>query len=400
MRAANETDFDLLQFGATGFAGGLTAEYLALNAPADLRWALAGRNAEKLRAVAARVAELAPDRPEPDVIEVSLDDAAAVDALVGRTRLVLTTVGPYALHGEPLVAAAARTGADYVDITGEPGFVDDMYLRFHEDAVRTGARLVHCAGFDSVPHDLGAFLTAKQFSGEEPVQVTGAVRANAEFSGGTFQSAVGGFASLREAGKLAKQRRTVEASRRSDARRVHVKTGAPRRDPATGRWLAPLPTIDPQIVVRSAAALPEYGPDFTYEHTLAAKRIATVGLLGVGMGLLLAATAVPPLRAQLKKVKAAGTGPSPERRAKSWFLVRMTGTSATHRAVVEVRGGDPGYDETAKMVAETSLCLLLDENPESSGQVTTAAACGDALLARLQAAGIEFEVLEGARGRG
>ena len=400
MRDASETDIDLLQFGATGFAGRLTAEYLARHAPAQLRWALAGRSRQRLEAIVADLAKIAPDRPAPEVIEVSLDDAAALEALVGRSRLVLTSVGPYAIHGEPLVAAAARTGADYVDITGEPQFVDDMYLRYHEDAVRTGARLVHCAGFDSVPHDLGAMLCAQQFSGQEPVTVTGAVRAAAEFSGGTFQSAVGGFGALREASKLAKQRRTVESSRTQSGRRVHVKSGPPFRDPATGRWLAPLPTIDPQIVVRSAAALPAYGPDFTYDHRMAAKRLTTVVGLGVGAGVLLAATAVPPLRNQLKKLKAAGTGPSPEKRAKSWFNVRMTGESPTHRAVVEVRGGDPGYDETAKMLAETSLSLLFDENPQSSGQVTTAIACGDALLERLRAAGMEFEVLESGPSQG
>jgi short subunit dehydrogenase-like uncharacterized protein len=387
-------DIDLLQFGATGFAGGLTAEYLAAHAPADLRWVLAGRNRSKLEAVAARVAELAPDRPAPDVIEISLDDAAALEALVQRARLVLTTVGPYAIHGEPLVAACARAGTDYVDITGEPAFVDDMYLRYHEDAVRTGARLVHCAGFDSVPHDLGAYLCAKQFSGEEPVSIVGAVRADAEFSGGTFQSAIGGFGALRESAKLAKERRTVEASRSPSGRRVHVKSGAPYRDADLGRWLAPLPTIDPQIVARSAAALPVYGPNFTYDHRMAAKRLLTVVGLGVGAGALLAATAIPPVRGQLVKLKASGTGPSAERRARSWFNVRMTGTAPSGRAIVEVRGGDPGYDETAKMVAETSLALLLDDNPECAGQVTTATACGDALLARLQAAGISFHVLE------
>lgn len=393
---ANADQIDLLQFGATGFAGGLTAEYLARHAPPGLRWAIAGRSAARLREVADRVAQLAPDRPAPEIVEVALTDAAALEALVARSRLVLTTVGPYALHGEALVAACARAGVDYVDITGEPQFVDDMYLRYHEDAVRTGARLVHCAGFDSVPHDLGAYLCATQFSGEEPLAITGAVRADAEFSGGTFQSAIGAFGSMRRAGQLASQRRTVEAGRSDRTRRVRVRTGPPRRDSATGRWLAPLPTIDPQIVARSAAALPAYGPDFSYDHRMAAKRLVTVAGLGIGAGALLALAAVPPVRAQLLKVKASGDGPSAERRARSWFKVRMTGESPSRRVVVEVRGGDPGYDETAKMAAETALSLLLDENPASAGQVTTAVACGDALLARLQAAGIAFDVIENA----
>ncbi|MBJ7471537.1 MAG: saccharopine dehydrogenase NADP-binding domain-containing protein [Solirubrobacteraceae bacterium] len=383
-----------MQFGATGFAGLLTAEYLAEHAPASLRWALAGRNLRKLEDVRDRLAKVAPDRPAPELIEVALTDQAALDELAAKTKVLVTSVGPYAIHGQPLVAAAAKAGCDYVDITGEPQFVDDMYLKYHDEALETGARLVHCAGFDSVPHDLGALFTVRQLPHDFPIAVTGAVRANAEFSGGTFQSAIGGFAAMGEAQKLAKRRRERElAEHPSPKRRVRPVAGKPRRDESTGRWLAPLPTIDPAIVVRSAAALPEYGPDFTYEHTMSAKRLATVAGLGIGAGALLVAVKIPPVRNLLKKVKAAGTGPDEARREQSWFTVRFTGKAAGKTVITEVRGGDPGYDETAKMLAESALCLAFDDNPETAGQVTTAVAMGDHLLERLQAAGISFTVV-------
>ncbi len=389
-----ETAYDLVQFGATGFAGLLTAEYLAEHAPASLRWALAGRSLRKLEAVRDRLAKVAPDRPAPELIEVALTDQAALDALAAKSKVLITTVGPYAIHGQPLVAAAAKTGCDYVDITGEPQFVDDMYLKYQDEALETGARLVHCAGFDSVPHDLGALFTVRQLPDDLPISVVGAVRADAEFSGGTFQSAIGGFAAFGEAQKLARRRRERELAVNPDeTRRARPVAGKPRRDESTGRWLAPLPTIDPAIVVRSAAALPEYGPDFTYDHTMSAKRLATVVGLGVGAGALMVAVKVPPLRNLLKKVKAAGTGPDDERRERSWFTVRFTGKAGGKTVITEVRGGDPGYTETAKMLAESALSLAFDDNPDVAGQVTTAVAMGDNLLARLQAAGITFTVI-------
>lgn len=390
-----ETTYDIVQFGATGFAGLLTAEYLAEHAPPGLRWALAGRSKSKLDDVVRKLGKVAPDRPAPDVIEVALSDQDALDELAARTKLIVTTVGPYAVHGQPLVAAAAKTGADYVDITGEPQFVDEMYLKYHDEAVETGARLIHCAGFDSVPHDLGALFTVRQLPSDGPISVTGAVRANAEFSGGTFQSAIGGFSALSEMQKLSKRRREREQlAAPKDGRRAKPIFGKPRKDPSTGRWLAALPTIDPQIVVRSAAALPEYGPDFTYEHTMSAKRITTIAGMGIGMGALLVAVKIPPLRNQLKKFKAAGTGPDEARREKSWFVVRFNGAGGGKRVVTEVRGGDPGYDETAKMLAESALSLVFDDNPDRAGQLTPAAAIGDNLLDRLQAAGITFTVVE------
>jgi short subunit dehydrogenase-like uncharacterized protein len=391
-KAERDTTYDVVQFGATGFAGRLTAEYLALHAPTGFRWALAGRNEAKLQGIVEQLAKIAPDRPAPEVIAVELTDQAGLDALAAKAKVVLTTVGPYAIHGEPLVAAAAKSGADYIDITGEPQFVDAMYLKYNDQAVQTGARLISCAGFDSIPHDLGALFTVRQLPDDVPVHVTGAVRANAEFSGGTFQSAIGGFSALKESGRLSRERRKKEQIVGA-GRKVKPVSGPPKKDPDTGRWLAPLPTIDPAIVVRSAAALPEYGPSFTYDHRMSAKRFTTIAILGVGAGALMAAVKVPPLKKQLLKFKGSGTGPDEARRAKSWFTVRFNGEGGGKRVTTEVRGGDPGYDETAKMLAESTLSLVYDENPDVAGQVTTAVALGDSLLRRLPAAGITFTVV-------
>jgi short subunit dehydrogenase-like uncharacterized protein len=357
-----------------------------------MRWALAGRNRSKLDAVAARLAAAAPQAPKPDVIEADAGDPAAMREVAEAARVVITTVGPYALYGEPLVAACAAAGTDYCDLTGEPEFVDRVWVDHHAEAERSGARLVHCCGFDSIPHDLGAYFTVKQLPEGVPLTVNGYVKTNLRFSGGTYHSAINGFSRARQTLNAAKERRRFEP--RVEGRQIH---GAPpriRHDEDLGGWAVPLPTIDGAVVRRSAAALDRYGPDFTYGHNMVAKHLATVGALASSVGTAGVLAQLPPARKLLLKLKAQGEGPSEAVRERSWFKVVFIGEGGGKRVVTEVSGGDPGYDETSKMLGESGLCLAFDELPATSGQVTTATAMGDALLERLQKAGIEFRVIE------
>jgi saccharopine dehydrogenase (NAD+, L-glutamate forming) len=387
-----EREFDVALFGATGFTGGLTAEYLAANAPAGFRWALVGRNREKLEGVRSRLAAASPQAPVPELLEAKADDATALARVAEAARVVITTVGPYALHGAGIVAACAAAGTDYVDLTGEPEFVDRMWLEHHAEAERTGARLVHCCGFDSIPHDLGAYFTVQQLPEGVPLRVDGYVRSNASFSGGTYHSAINGFARGRQTLAVAKQRRRAEP--RPADRAIHSAPARVRRAPELGGWTAPLPTIDGAVVRRSAAALERYGPDFTYGHHLLAKHPTTIAAIAGGVGAVALLAPLPPTRKLLLGIKSPGEGPSAEQRARSWFRVRFVGAGGGRRVVTEVSGGDPGYGETSKMLAESGLCLAFDELPPGSGQMTTAAAMGDVLLTRLRKAGIAFEVLE------
>ncbi|HET9197713.1 MAG TPA: saccharopine dehydrogenase NADP-binding domain-containing protein [Solirubrobacterales bacterium] len=384
--------YDLALFGATGFTGGLTADYLAANAPTGMKWALVGRNRSKLEAVAARLAAASPQGPVPEIVEADAGDREAMRGVAESTRVVVTTVGPYILYGGPLVAACAAAGTDYCDLTGEPEFVDRTWIEHHAEAESSGARLVHCCGFDSIPHDLGAYFTVKQLPEGVPLKVDGYVRSNAEFSGGTFHSAINAFGRARQTLAAAKERKRAE--RRPAGRSIHSAPARVRRMPDLGGWAVPLPTIDGPIVLRSAAALERYGPDFTYGHNLLAKHLATVGALGAGVGTGFALAQLPPTRKLLLKMKSPGEGPSEAKRAQSWFKVVFVGEGGAKRVVTEVKGGDPGYSETSKMLAESGLCLAFDQLPERSGQLTTAAAMGDALLERLQSAGIGFDVVE------
>ncbi|MFI8288503.1 saccharopine dehydrogenase family protein [Streptomyces sp. NPDC085614] len=384
--------YDLVLFGATGFVGELTAEYLAEHAPAGCRWALAGRSRAKLEALRERLAAGRPHCAELPLVVADSADPEALRALAESARVVATTVGPYVWYGEGLVAACAEAGTDYVDLTGETEFIDLTYVRHDARARETGARLVHACGFDSVPHDLGVYYTVGQLPEGVPLRIDGFVRAGAVFSGGTFASALTAMGRGREILRAAHERRLHEP--RLVGRRAHAPLAGPRFSRETGTWALPLPTLDPQIIARSAAALERYGPDFRYRHYASVKTLpmALGGAAAVGTGLL--AAQLPPLRRWMMDRYEPGQGPSAERRARSWFSVRFVGEGGGRRVFTEVSGGDPGYDETAKMLAESALCLAFDTLPKTSGQVTTAVAMGDALLDRLRAAGIRFRVAD------
>ncbi|MFF9143487.1 saccharopine dehydrogenase family protein [Streptomyces sp. NPDC014861] len=387
---AGARPYDVVLYGATGFVGELTAEYLAEHAPPGCRWALAGRSAAKLAALRDRLAAGRPHCADLPLVVADSGDPAALRELARSARVVASTVGPYVWYGEGLVAACADAGTDYLDLTGEAEFVDHMYVRHDARARETGARIVHACGFDSVPHDLGVLFTVEQLPEGVPLRVDGYVRAGAVFSGGTFASALTAFGRGREILRAARERRLHAP--RSVGRRARAPLGAPRFSTETGTWALPLPTLDPQVVARSAAALDRYGPDFRYRHYASVKTLPMALGGTAAIGAAVTAAQVPAARRWMMDRYQAGSGPSAERRARSWFTVRFVGEGGGRRVFTEVSGGDPGYDETAKMLAESALCLALDPLPKTAGQVTTAVAMGDALIARLRAAGLRFRV--------
>jgi short subunit dehydrogenase-like uncharacterized protein len=378
-----DREHDVVVFGATGFTGALTAQYLARHADPGTRWAVAGRNRDKLKRTLEEI--------EADVPTVIADtgDARSMRAMAEATKVVITTVGPYIEFGEPAVEACAAAGTAYVDLTGEPEFMDLMYVRHHRAATKSGARIIHACGFDSIPQDLGTQFTVQQLPEDVPITVEAHVRAGGNPSGGTVASALGIMGRFRQAQKIHKQRRNLEP--RTPGRSARVIIGRPKRD--DGLYLLPMPTIDPQIVRLSALAETRYGPDFSYAPYIGVRRLpAAVGLAG-GVGTLFTLAQVPPARKLISSRVPQGTGPTPEQREKGWFKVRFHGEGGGRRVTTEVSGGDPGYGETSKMLAESALCLAHDNLPETAGQVTTAHAMGDALRARLIRAGIAFEVL-------
>src|SRR3954454_1862593 len=201
---------DLVVFGATGFAGRLTAEYLARTAPEGCRWAVAGRSRDKLERLRDELAAIAPAAADVPLVTADVADTRSLRALAQSTRVIATTVGPYVLYGDGLVAACAASGTDYLGLTGESEFVDLSYVRHHAPAAESGARLVHAAGFDSIPHDLGAYFTVRQLPGHAPIDVAGYVRVSASFSGGTFHSLLTAVSRPRQNVTAAGERRERE----------------------------------------------------------------------------------------------------------------------------------------------------------------------------------------------
>ncbi len=384
---AGGRDLGVALFGATGFAGRLIARYLARHAPPGLRWAIAGRHRGRLQELAESLAHL--PSPPADVLEATVEDPSSLATMARRSTAVLTTVGPYVHRGLPVVEACVGEATDYLDITGEPAFVHAVQDRFGEAARARGIRIVNCCGFDSIPPDLGAWVTAGELPEDAPMTIACHVSGVGRPSGGTWHSALGAMADLRE------MLRGGPPAAATPGRTVSRLPARIYWEPATNGWACPLPTIDTEIVLRSAASLPRYGPDFRYGHYVRLRSLPQVLAGIVGVGAVVGLAQLPPTRALLLRLLEPGAGPDPERRARHWFSCVFLGEGGGRRVRVEVSGGDAGYDETAKMASEAALSLVVDRArlPERSGVLTPAEAMAEVLVDRLALAGLPFRVV-------
>ncbi|ABC32044.1 uncharacterized conserved protein [Hahella chejuensis KCTC 2396] len=401
---ANKKIYDLVLFGATGYTGELTAEYLArAMMREDFVWAIAGRNPEKLERLKKRLCSINPDvRSRLHVIQADIEDQASLDTMAKDAKAVINTVGPYIKFGEPVIKACVTQGADYADLTGEPEFVDAMISQYDEVAKRNKVRIVNCCGFDSIPHDLGAYYTVTELTqglpadalAANPVKLEGFVRAGGAFSGGTWHSAVHAFSRARQAQANKRNRPRIPES----TRQVGSVDFNLRFRKEINAWACPFPTIDPQVVKRSARALEQYGQEFKYGHYVQVKKLPRVLAGAAFVGGVFALAQLKPTRNWLLSLKPAGQGPTPEQRSRGWFKVVFIGSCNGRRIKTQVSGGDPGYGETSKMLAESGLCLALDRRklPKSYGVITPVMAMGRSLMDRLQQRGVKFEVLESA----
>ena len=381
--------YDVVLFGATGFTGRLVAEALARRSlETPLRFALAGRNAEKLEGVRAELAAGGLATGRVGLIEADARDAGSLLRMAAQGRVLVSTVGPYLRTGLAVVEACVQAATDYADITGEPAFVAKTIERFHEPARVAGIRVVSCCGFDSLPHDLGVLFTVDRLGSTGAIEVEGRVRTRGTFSGGTLDTALDIFSRPLRTGSTALDRHPPPAP----GRRVRSAALGIRRLPGEG-WLVPMPTIDPKIVLRSARFDGRYGADFRYAHLLQLGSLPTVLAAGIGVSALLGLAQLPPARSLLRRIREPGDGPSQAQRDRAWFHLRFVGRSGGRTVVTEVRGGDPGYTETSKMLAESALCLAFDRErlPDRSGVLTPACAMGAPLIERLHSVGIRFE---------
>jgi short subunit dehydrogenase-like uncharacterized protein len=394
-----DRDLDVVLVGATGFVGRLTAGHLARQAPDGVRIGLAARSADRL----ARVREeLGVDWP---MIVVDTSDESAVRDLAARTKVVATTVGPFLRHGMPLLAACARAGTAYADLTGESEFVRGSIAAQHAVAKSSGARIVHSCGFDSIPSDLGLGLAHAAAGGGEVVETVYQVRSGkGGVSGGTVDS-------LRQ--------QAIEAHSDPGVRRVirdaYALTDGPgpgrrprrsdsglRLDPRSGHWQAPfvMGAYNAQIVQRTNFLTGwSYGTGMRYREVVDtgrgwSGRMTAVGV-AVGQAAFVGAMGVPLLRSVLDRVlPEPGQGPSERTRANGRFSIDIdvTPTDGPPVRTTFAAGHDPGYDGTAIMLGESALGLALDELPERAGVLTPMTALGSVLADRLRAQGFTITV--------
>jgi short subunit dehydrogenase-like uncharacterized protein len=405
--------FDLVLHGATSFVGRIAAEYLVERhgVGGELRWAISGRSPERLHALRDLLGRRAAKLP---IVVADAAGAEALRALCARTRVVASTVGPYALHGEPLVAACAAAGTDYCDLTGEVQWVRRMIERHQRAARRSGARIVHCCGFDSLPSDLGVHVLQREAIarfGEPFERVRARVwKLRGGFSGGTIASLLNVLdearrdPALRRA--LADPYALCPPSRAKRPRQPEVRL--PEYDPVAGAWLAPfvMAAINTRVVHRTnALSKSAYGRGFLYDEAVSCGPglggRARASAMAAGLGAALAAGALPPLRAALERfvLPAPGEGPSPEQQRHGRWELRFFGEGpGAERLTLRVTGDrDPGYGSTGKMFSEAAIVLSLDRGRERApgGFWTPASLLGDRLVERLVAhAGVRFEFLD------
>lgn len=399
--------YDLVVFGATGFVGGILCQYLLnqVGVNGAVKWAIAGRSQAKLNALASTLE--ASSLPQ---IVADVSDETSLRHLCAQTQVVISTVGPYALYGEPLVKVCAETGTDYCDLTGEPQWIRQMIQRYSTTAEQSGARIVHCCGFDSIPSDLGVYYLqqqARQRFGEVCDRIKMRVKAaRGGVSGGTAAS---GINLVQEASIDPALRQELDNpySLCPGQSLEHPPTLVPvQYDPDFQGWVSPfvMAAINTRIVLRSNALLDyAYGQQFQYDEAVLTGPHATGWLaaqgLNAGLGAIAAAMAFSPTRWLLEHtvIPKSGEGPSQTAQEQGFYDLRFWGTTASGQTLqVKVTGDrDPGYGSTAKMLGQAGLCLAEDFPPsvKAGGFWTPASMFGEVLIERLvKAAGLTFEV--------
>jgi short subunit dehydrogenase-like uncharacterized protein len=399
----HSTQYDFILYGATSFVGKIIVEYLSAYSAEEFNWAIAGRNEQKLL-------ELKSEHKLTEIEHFVADakDQDRLTALCQQTKVIITTVGPYALYGETILAACAKTGTDYCDLSGEPQWIKAMIDKYESQAKASGARIVSCAGFDSIPSDLGVYLSQKlaiEKTGVPAQQIKMRVRKiKGAASGGTVSSLLN---VLKEAGENAELKRLLvnpymlcsQNHSFSKRQKNHKKA---EFDEELNIWTMPfvMAAINERIVHRSNELLNNrYGTDFMYDEAMSAKKAHTAWLTTIALGAFVGAASISPIRNLLSQyvLPKSGEGPSKQQQLDGLFDMRFYARlSNGEQQVVQVYGDrDPGYGATAKMLSQVALCLAKDVQDVKGGCWTPASALAEPLMTRLsEHAGVTVKAIE------
>lgn len=407
-----QPSYDVVLYGATGFTGRQAAWYFAENVDSTkVRWALAGRNLRKLETLKAN---LGPDFEHVDLLVADSTDLDSVERMVSKTRVLLTTAGPYALYGKPIVAACVKHGVDYVDITGETPFVRDLIDEHHAEAESKGIKIIPFCGFDSVPSDLGALFVVehmKKVLGQPCKEVKAFFKMKSGLNGGTLASVLN-LLDSRQLEQLADPFLLNPSNRQSDEeRKRNPDQKHAQFDKDLGRWTAPflMAPVNTRVVRRSHALFSEYGSSygnhFSYHESLdiGEKKRFKASMIASGQSLFEGLGKIGGVRSLLRRMgPKPGEGPTEAEMNGGFFRCILIGKTEDGQIVrARMQGaGDPGNRNTVKMLCESALCLALqrDELPGGArrgGILTPATGLGFVLIERLKAAGVSLEIEEG-----
>ena len=362
--------YDMVIFGATGFTGKLICNYISKHKDAkNLNWSIAGRNKEKLE-------EISREYSVDYLLADSFDDSS-LNTMSQKAKLIITTVGPYSIYGENLVASCIKNDAHCLDLTGEPDFVKKIYTNYNELAKNSNSIIIHSCGFESIPSDLGAYITVKKINADD-IDLTYYLKTKGKISGGTWASFLNSISS-----GIGSSAEKLQSSKSQKIKKFFYSK-------EFKRWALIFPVIDKYIVIKSSKNIEGYGENLNFNLYTMQRSLFSIILLISGILTLSFLSKIKFIRKFLLSRIPSGTGPSKEERKKHWFQVTIIGKTESKEVHTTISGGDPGYDETAKFISEMGLCILTQTNDllQKNGILTPVECTGDLMIDRLKNAGI------------
>ena len=364
--------YDIVVYGATGFTGKLVCEYLHNHPQINkINWAIAGRDKSKLNM-------LSVDLDNIDIIQASSFDSESLDIMCNQTKLIITTVGPYDIYGEKLIQSCIKNKSHYVDLTGEPQFVTNMINKYSKDAIDNNIAIINCCGFESIPPDIGTYISVKQLQSDE-IDVNYFLQTKGTISGGTWASFMNSITSKQPIVKISSTKRNKKTKKLYYNK--HFK-----------KWAMIFPVIDKQIVIRSSENNEKYGNSFHFNEYILSKSYFGLLSLIFAIGLVSFLAKIDFIKKWLISLRPSGSGPSKEQRKNNWFKATIIAKGEKDSITTIIKGKDPGYGETSKFISEIALCIILDYDklPSKSGFLTPVQCTGDLLVKRLIDAGISI----------
>jgi len=368
--------YDLVVYGASGFTGQLICEYLSTHKDTlNLDWAIAGRNTDKLDLLST---QLSYENKKIDVLYSDSFDKISLDSVCSQSRLIISTVGPYAIYGENLIVSCINNNTHYLDLTGEPHFVHEISKKYAQKAYDNNVAIVHSCGFESIPPDIGVYSAINQLN-EPNADVSYFFESNGNISGGTWASFINSLSSPQP---------IISSSSKKKVRRKKIFFHKEFK-----RWALFFPVIDKYIVRKTAKSFSNYGENFSFSEYMLFKSGKKLIMILIGIFIVSIISKSKLIKKWLLSLKPSGSGPSKEERAKNWFVSKIIAKGKRASVITTIKGGDPGYGDTSKFISEMALCVLTqgDQLLKNKGILTPVECTGDLLVDRLKNAGISID---------